>query len=509
MNFTDAISLLGQTPAAPPALAALGPGLAQLPPARQALLLRLLADLPAAATRQAVTGGFAKNLGDNPAFVEWLLRLATRLGDRPLERFFHNLIVKHAIEGHARRRECLARHGFLGPHTLVLNPTMRCNLRCAGCYAYHFERAAHMDYGLLRKILSEARDLGVHFITVSGGEPFVYPHFERMAAEFDDLVFMTYTNATLLDAARARRLAELGNVWPAISVEGFAAETDARRGAGVHAQVLRAMAHLRDAGVMFGFSATPTRHNAAALAADEFLDYYLEQGVLFGWMFQYLPVGLDPDIDLMPTPAQRDLVRATTRRWQLTRPLFIGDFWNDGACTGGCLSARSYCYVTPTGDVQPCTFVHFTTHNLREHSLVEVFQSPFFRAIRDAQPYDRNLLRPCKIIDHPATLRALVSRTGARPTYPGADAIVARPDLVAHLDRYATEWAAHARTAWQSPEYQAGRSVVIPFLGRIDVEERWPERMARAGREPAAATTAPDPAAPSPERGSGAGGVAA
>jgi len=363
---------------------------------------------------------------------------------------------------------------------VVVNPTMKCNLRCTGCYAAGFARAEEMEYDLLRKVLGEARELGVRFVTVSGGEPFLYPHLERMAEEFADLVFMVYTNATLLDARRVERLERLGNVWPAISVEGHAAETDGRRGPGTYAAVLRAMRLLKAAGVMFGFSATPTRDTSDLLAEDRFLDHWLERGVLFGWMFQYLPLGRDPDVALMATPAQRDRLRAATRRWSLTRPIFIGDFWNDGACVGGCLSASKYCYVATNGAVQPCTFVPFATHNVRDHSLVEIFTSPLFRAIRAAQPYDANLLRSCKIIDRPECLRAIVAATGARPTYPGADAIVSQPEVTDHLDRYSREWATLSDAAWRGEGYNEGRDVVIPFLGRIDVSERWPERMARA-----------------------------
>jgi MoaA/NifB/PqqE/SkfB family radical SAM enzyme len=470
-----------QHPEAAPRLAALAGLLRDLPPARQALLLGLHGSVTGDDARGPVVAGLLRNLEDNPGFAAWLRRLATELGDRAVEVFFRNLVVKHAVEGHRKRLACLTRHGFFGPHTIVINPTMACNLRCTGCYAAGFDRAQHMDYALLRKVLGEARELGVHFVTVSGGEPLLYPHLERMAEEFDDLVFMVYTNATLLDEERVARLERRGNLWPAISVEGYAAETDRRRGPGVYAAVERAMRLLRRAGVMFGFSATPTRENSDLIADDRFLDHWLERGVLFGWMFQYLPLGRDPDVGLMSTPAQRDRLRAATRRWSLGRPIFVGDFWNDGACVGGCLSASKYCYVATDGAVQPCTFVPFATHNVRDHGLVEIFTSPLFRAIRQAQPYDKNLLRACKIIDRPECLRAIVAATGARPTYPGADAIVSRPEVTAHLDRYAREWEVLSDAAWQGEEYHAGRDVVIPFLGRIDVSDRWPERMARAG----------------------------
>jgi MoaA/NifB/PqqE/SkfB family radical SAM enzyme len=381
---------------------------------------------------------------------------------------------------------------------MVVNPTMKCNLKCVGCYAYNFNKGEHMDYDLLRKVLSEAREMGTRFITVSGGEPFVYPHFDRMAEEFNDLIFMCYTNATLLDEKRVARLVELGNVWPAISVEGYEEETTLRRGPGVWDKVLGAMRRLKEAGVMFGFSATPTRLNSDLLAEDRFVDFYLEQGALFGWMFQYLPIGLDPDVSLMATPEQRDRLRVATKRWQSTRAIFVGDFWNDGSCVGGCMSASKYCYVTSDGKVQPCTFVHFYTHNVREHSLVEIFQSPLFRTIRARQPYHRNLLRPCKVIDNPQELRDIVERCGACPTYPGADAILRQSDVREHLDRYSAEWGRLADAAWAGEDYQQGRSVVVPFLGRVNVYDIWPQRMRNAEEITSQKTSCPTSNRPSP-----------
>jgi hypothetical protein len=231
---------------------------------------------------------------------------------------------------------------------------------------------------------------------------------------------------------------------------------------------------------MFGFSATPTRLNSDVIAEDRFVDTYIEQGALFGWMFQYIPIGLDPDVNLMATPQQRDRIRQATKRWQVTKPIFVGDFWNDGACVGGCLSASKYCYVAADGTVQPCTFVHFTTHNAKDATLTEIFQSKFFREIRAMQPYHKNLLRPCKIIDHPQDLRDVVERCGAQPTYPGADAIIRRPDVIEHLDRYSAEYGKLADAAWQGDVYNQGRSVLVPFLGRINVYDIWPKRMQNA-----------------------------
>jgi len=60
-----------------------------------------------------------------------------------------------------------------------------------------------------------------------------------------------YTNGTLIDKKMAKRMADLGNVVPQVSVEGFEKETDARRGKGVFKKILRAFENMREAGVPF------------------------------------------------------------------------------------------------------------------------------------------------------------------------------------------------------------------------------------------------------------------
>jgi MoaA/NifB/PqqE/SkfB family radical SAM enzyme len=421
-----------------------------------------------------------KNLNDNPMIVVWVLRMAAELGEIPWQRFLENFLKRAVVDRRDVLNQLTRSLGHPPPVTMVVNPTMQCNLRCEGCYAYEFSRDARMTPELFRKVMRESRDLGVRFITLTGGEPFAHPNLLDLVAEFDDLLFMSYTNGTLIDDRVADRLAHTGNLFPAFSVEGFQPHTDARRGNGVHDKIVAAMQRLRVRGVPFGISATPTRHNADLLCSDAFLDAYIERGASFVWMFSYIPVGREPNLDLMPTPEQRDRVRATTARWRLTRPVFVGDFWNDGPTCGGCLSASRHAFVAPDGKVQPCTFVHFYTHDLNHSSLAEVFESPFFRAIRDAQPYDQNLLRPCKIIDHPDVLRRIVAACDAKPAYPGAEKVVQDPSFCSRLDGYARAYGELADRAWNGPDYEGGRRVLVPFSGYVDLYERFPDRMANA-----------------------------
>ncbi len=77
--------------------------------------------------------------------------------------------------------------------------------------------------------------------------------------------------------------------------------------------------------------------------------------------------------------------------------------------------------------------------------------SPFFRALRERQPHDENLLRTCPLHDHPEVLREVVASSGAHPTHPGAEEVITK--FADKMDKYAQEWAKVADPIWEK-EYK-------------------------------------------------------
>ena len=316
----------------------------------------------------------------------------------------------------------MEKHGVKPLDLIVISPSMRCNLHCYGCYAGEYSKADDLPPDILRRVLAEAKDMGVHLAVISGGEPFLSEDVLRLWEDNRDLSFIVYTNGTLIGGPMAKRLAKMSNVYPAISVEGFESETDERRGKGTFARVLEAMDNLRREGVLFGFSATATRSNNQLVSSPEFVDFFVARGCMMGWYFNYMPVGRAPDLSLMPTPEQRIARWRRIRELRRVKPILLADFWCDGALAGGCIAGgRSYLHVTCNGDVEPAVFVHFAADKAREKSLADILKSPLFRAIRSRQPYSENLLRPCMIIDHPEVLRTVVAEAEAHPTHEGAE----------------------------------------------------------------------------------------
>jgi len=364
-----------------------------------------------------------------------LKRAMGRANPHSRKKLIENLIINEMVRGQAQRNWITEQLGYEVPLLLVVSPTMRCQSRCYGCYSAEYVRDSDLDYGLFDRLLCEAKELGSYFVVVSGGEPFVYEGIYDLWRKHSDIWFQVYTSGVTLNDANVAKLAELGNVMPCISVEGFEEQTDRRRGTGHFKKLLQAFERLRKAGIPFGFSATATRENIDLITSDEFVRFYADQGAFLGWYFQYMPIGREPDMSLMLTPEERNEFREGVCRVRETRPLFALDFWGDAPLVGGCIAAKWYAHVNSDGWVEPCIFAHFATHNVHTSTLEEALTSPYFKEIQKRQPFNENLLMPCMLVDNPNQSREIMELMGAKPTHPGAETLF--EELVPQIDEYA------------------------------------------------------------------------
>ncbi len=360
-----------------------------------------------------------------------------------------NFISNFLLLSGGRRKAFIEKNGFYPPLFYVISPTMHCNLKCYGCYSANYTRRDMLSFEKINQIIDEGKKFGIFFYTISGGEPFVRKDLFDILERNDDCYFQIYTNGSLIDGRTAERLAEIGNVFPCISVEGFEDETDERRGKGHFKKVVSAMKNLKDNGMLFGFSATATRFNNEVIVSDEFIDFYIKQGAFLGWYFNYIPIGREPDVNLMPTPEQRNFRRKRVVEIRETKPIVVADFWNDGVLSHGCLSGgRVYLHINANGGVEPCVFAQFAADNIFDKSMEEILSSMYFKSIRKEQMGVKNRLRPCMIIDHPKILRNVVAAGGAKATQEGGESIIT--ELKDEMDEYSQNYGKIADKAWKT-----------------------------------------------------------
>ncbi|MEW6170684.1 MAG: radical SAM protein [Candidatus Omnitrophota bacterium] len=402
-------------------------------------MLKRLLKKPDAFTEN-VLSSFRNYFENNHPSVELIRRGFKQLNPLVRKRFTDAFLINGVFKSLNKNKEFEKKYGFIPPWLIVLSATMRCNLNCVGCSTRKYTKGDDLPIGVINRILKEAKEMGIYFIVTQGGEMFVYQEMLEVYKKHKDMFFQVYTNGTLIDRKMARRLAKIGNVAPMISLEGFEQETDQRRGKGVFKKVMQAMDNLKEAGVLFGASITQTSKNTDVIASTEFVDMLISKGCLVVWFFQFLPVGKDPDINLMASPKQRLELKRRIQKIRTTRPIFIGDFWNDGPHVGGCIAGgKHYFHINNHGDIEPCAFTHFAVDNIKNKTLIEALNSDFFKFMRKNQPFGNgNLLTPCMIIDNPEILRQAVKNYGARPTHEGAEVIL-QGEVKEALDKYSQE----------------------------------------------------------------------
>ena len=381
------------------------------------------------------------------ACSKYFKKIFSNLNKTFIVKTFTNFLVNATWDGDRKRRQVEEKEGVHIPYFLLIDPTEKCNLKCDGCWAGNYEQAATMDKKLFSSILDQARDLGIYFVTISGGEPFMYPYLLDVIEEKNDMVFQIYTNGIFIDEKAIQRMAKIGNVFPAISVEGFEERTDARRGKGVFKKITGNMDLLKEAKVPFGFSVTVTRENFDEISGEEFVNFMDKKGALICWYFMYVPIGRNPSFESMLTPEQRAELFKRVSFYRKSRPILLVDFWNDGEAVSGCISSgRKYLHINAKGDVEPCAFVHFAVDNIREKSLKECLKADFLKFLQSKIPFSENLRRPCMIIDNPWILREAVQKYSAHPTCGEADAIL--EELKGSMDEYAYSWQKVADEVW-------------------------------------------------------------
>lgn len=333
-------------------------------------------------------------------------------------------LVTGAMIGSDERMKIIAAYkekfGCNPPGFVVISPTKKCNLKCIGCYASSTsDNCETLEWSLIDKMMHEFHDeMGMRFFVISGGEPLMYQSEGKtildLPAAWPDSFFLMYTNGTLITKDVAKKIAELGNLTPAISVEGFKEETDARRGSGIFDRMLEACKNLREAQVPFGISVTATKKNAALLTGDKFYEYYFgEQGASYMWMFQYMPIGREFTTELMLSPTERFDLYKKWRRLIRENHWFVADFWNSAEMSEGCISCgKSYFYIDWNANIMPCVFIPYYKDNARDiisqnKKIADAMFSDFFVQGREWQEKylkkegpGANLLRPCLIRDH-------------------------------------------------------------------------------------------------------------
>ena len=398
----------------------------------------------------------------NTRWNEFIRRIIEETDAHYLKRAIMTLGFDAFYKGTKTIRENREKYHCNIPWLILFDPTMACNMHCIGCWSGTYGHKAYLTNEEMDRIVTQGKEIGVYLYMLTGGEPTVrMKDIMDLAEKHSDCFFGLYTNSTLLTDEICERVQKLGNITFILSIEGTPETNDGRRGEGHYDAVMRGMDLLQKYGIIFGTSICYTRDNTEAVTSDEFFRLLESKGARFGFYFHFMPVGNNAAPELMPTVEQRKYIIKRIREVRgkdSDMCFFPMDFQNDGEFVGGCIAGgRNYFHINSNGDAEPCVFIHFSDSNIKEKSVIECLQSPLFKMYHEGQPFNRNHLRPCPMLENPQLLRSIIKTTGAHQTN------LESPEDVDHLcakcDAYAQQWAPAAEEIWASQEHKPRRYV--------------------------------------------------
>lgn len=177
-----------------------------------------------------------------------------------LSQYLHELDVP-APAGPARKPP--------GP-VVIWNLIRRCNLTCKHCYSisgdvdFPGELSTRDVFG----VMDDLKAFGVPVLILSGGEPLMRPDIFEISRRAKAMRFYVglSTNGTLIDAAMADRIRDIGFDYVGVSLDGIGETHDRfRRKQGAYRESLEGLRLLRDRGIKVGVRFTMTEDNAAEL----------------------------------------------------------------------------------------------------------------------------------------------------------------------------------------------------------------------------------------------------
>jgi radical SAM protein with 4Fe4S-binding SPASM domain len=264
------------------------------------------------------------------------------------------------------------------------------------------------------QVAEDIRACGDPIVILTGGEPLVRTDIYEIARRCSGLftrVAMA-TNGTLVDDVTAKMIADCGIQRVSVSMDGATAAThDAFRGLpGSFDATLRGFDALRRAGVSVQVNVTVSACNVNEM--EDILALALRRGADAFHVFVLVPVGcgaeLSADVRLAPAEMEKVL------RWLFDRSVELrGRMHVKATCapqyyrimrevsrerglkveapghgmqamTRGCLAGSAVCFISRTGDVQPCGYLPVRIGNVRETKFGSIWrESEVFGALRE------------------------------------------------------------------------------------------------------------------------------
>lgn len=251
------------------------------------------------------------------------------------------------------------------PETIQVELTSRCPLKCPQCYNDPAPREINRD--LLAEYIKEAAGLEVRMITLSGGEPLLYPDLDYIIelVSASGMLSMISTSGIGLSEKRIGELKKAGLSYIWVSLNGSTRDIHEKSRDGYH-YAMEALSRLKGTGLNYGINWVARKDNT-----DDFLNLVNLARQMKAEAITVLR--LKPDSKFHATEASLDgehlsrlgayikscksddLSIYIDRCFSLLRTVMYGD----KVLYNGCRAGRDFMAISASGDFIPCMHLHY------------------------------------------------------------------------------------------------------------------------------------------------------
>ncbi|MDK2922153.1 MAG: AdoMet-dependent heme synthase [Desulfonauticus sp.] len=305
-----------------------------------------------------------------------------------------------------------------GPRLIAWEVTRACNLACKHCRA---EACLNPFPGELNTqealtLINQFKEAGDPVIIFTGGEPLLRKDIFELIRHATSLNLRSVMapNGTLISADVAREIKKAGIQRCSISLDGPRASShdDFRGVVGAFDQALKGIQELKKVGVPFQINTTVTKKNLPHFK--EIFHLAKDLGAVAWHIFLLVPTGRGAEIQEEIISAQEyeevlnwfyDFRKTTSMHLKATcAPHYYRimrqrareeglkvdrETFGLDAHTRGCLGGIGFCFVSHSGQVQPCGYLELDCGQVRKTPFPEIWQhSEIFQKLRNPQCYE-------------------------------------------------------------------------------------------------------------------------
>ncbi len=296
--------------------------------------------------------------------------------------------------------------------------TQACNLACKHCRAEACTEAAQGELSNVeaKALIDTFPEVGNPIIIFTGGDPMMRSDIYELIAYANNkgLRCVMSPNGTLITPENAVHMHQVGIQRCSISIDGHDAPShDAFRGVeGAFDDALRGINYLKNAGIEFQINTTVTRNNLkdfkkiftlcealgaaawhifllvpmgrASGLADQVISAEEYEDVLH-WFYDFRK---STNMHLKATCAPH-YYRIMRQRAKEEGLAVTPDTFGMDAMTRGCLGGTGFCFISHSGQVQPCGYLTLDCGQVRETPFPEIWKhSQYFKQFRTQSEYE-------------------------------------------------------------------------------------------------------------------------